>query len=196
MAEPGVGPGAGPDRGPAGGVLEPGLPFRVGALGVRPLAVRHDAAGPLAFVVALGDSSLGHATDLGQLDAALGAALGGCDALLLESNYDPGLLREGPYPWSLKERILSPLGHLANADVARYLERGLRTRCRAVVLAHLSQKNNHPELALMACEPALQRAGRGDVRLTLTGVEGCGWVEVGPAAPAAAPAGREQLTLF
>ena len=177
-------------------VLEPEQARAFGALQVRPLRVRHDAAGPLAFVVALGESSLGHATDLGQLDAALGAALAGCDALLLESNYDPGLLRDGPYPWSLKERILSPLGHLANADVARYLERGLQARCRAVVLAHLSQKNNHPELALMACEPALRRAGRGDVRLTLAGTEGCGWVEVAPPAPAPAPAGREQLTLF
>lgn len=176
-------------------VLEPGLPFRVGALGVRPLAVRHDAAGPLAFVVSLGESSLGHATDLGQIDASLGAALADCDALLLESNYDPGLLREGPYPWSLKERILGPLGHLANADVARYLERALGPRCRHLVLAHLSQKNNHPELALMAAEPALARAGRRDVRLTLTSAEGCSWIEAGPlASPARAP--REQLTLF
>ena len=176
-------------------VLEPEQSRGFGALAVRPLRVRHDAAGPLAFVVSLGESSLGHATDLGQIDAALGAALGGCDALLIESNYDPGLLREGPYPWSLKERILGPLGHLANADVARFLERGLAARCRRLVLAHLSQKNNHPELALMAAEPALARAGRGDVRLALAGAEGCDWVEAGPPA-AAARAGREQLTLF
>lgn len=176
-------------------MLEPGQPSAFGALAVRPLRVSHDAAGPLAFVVSLGERSLGHATDLGRIDAALGAALGGCDALLIESNYDPGLLRDGPYPWSLKERILGPLGHLANADVARFLERGLTARCRRLVLAHLSQKNNHPELALMAAEPALARAGRGDVRLALTGASGCDWVEAGPNA-AEARAGREQLTLF
>ena len=83
-------------------------------------------------------------------------------ALLVESNYDPALLRDGPYPWSLKERILGPLGHLSNGDVARLLERGLGEACRQVVLAHLSRKNNHPELALQAAEEALERAGRRD----------------------------------
>ena len=58
------------------------------------------------------------------------------------------MLRDGPYPWSLKERILGPLGHLSNGDVGRLLEKGLGARCRKVVLAHLSRKNNHPELAL------------------------------------------------
>ena len=72
----------------------------------------------------------------------------------------PAMLRDGPYPWSLKERILGPLGHLSNGDVARLLERGLGEACRRVVLAHLSRKNNHPELALLAAEEALRRAGR------------------------------------
>ena len=100
-------------------------------------------------------ASFGHATDLGHLSRALVEALRGCDALLVESNYDPAMLRDGPYPWSLKERILGPLGHLSNGDVGRLLEQGLGPRCRKVVLAHLSRKNNHPELALMTSEEAL-----------------------------------------
>jgi len=113
---------------------------------------------------------------------------------LIESNYDPGLLRQGPYPFSLKERILGPRGHLANADVARYLSGQLSPRCQTVVLAHLSQKNNHPELVRMAAEPALARVGRADVRVELTTPEGSGWIEAG--LPAPHPAAPRQLALF
>jgi phosphoribosyl 1,2-cyclic phosphodiesterase len=176
-------------------VLEPAVPRLVGTLRVRGVPVPHDAAGPLAFVVSCGDHSLGHATDLGHLHPALVAAFSACDALLIESNYDPALLRDGPYPWGLKERILGAHGHLANGDVARYLARGLSPRCRTVVLAHLSQKNNHPELVLMASEPALARAGRGDVQLTLTSAEGTGWIEM-PAPGRAKPGKPQQLALF
>jgi phosphoribosyl 1,2-cyclic phosphodiesterase len=157
--------------------------------------VPHDAAGPLAFVVSCGGASIGHATDLGHLGRRLVEAMSGCDALLVESNYDPAMLRDGPYPWSLKERILGPLGHLANGDVSRLLERGLGPRCRKVVLAHLSRKNNHPELALMAAEEALSRARRGDVRVTLAAPDGTGWISVGTARKAA-DRGEGQLRLF
>jgi phosphoribosyl 1,2-cyclic phosphodiesterase len=157
--------------------------------------VPHDAAAPLAFVVSTATASFGHATDLGHLSRALVEAFRGCDALLVESNYDPALLRDGPYPWSLKERILGPLGHLSNGDVGRLLEKGLGTRCRKVVLAHLSRKNNHPELALMSSEEALTRARRGDVRVTLAAPDGTGWVAVSSSGKTAAPA-HGQLRLF
>jgi phosphoribosyl 1,2-cyclic phosphodiesterase len=162
---------------------------------VKTIAVPHDAAAPLAFVVSSATVSFGHATDLGHLNRALVEALRGCDALLVESNYDPALLRDGPYPWSLKERILGPYGHLSNGDVGRLLEKGLGALCRKVVLAHLSRKNNHPELALMSSEEALARARRGDVRVTLAAPDGTGWIGVGPARKAAAPA-HGQLRLF
>jgi phosphoribosyl 1,2-cyclic phosphodiesterase len=158
--------------------LEPGATLRRGELVIRAVAVPHDAAGPVAFVISTGAVSLGHATDLGHLGPDLVRAFRGCQAVLVESNYDPAMLRDGPYPWSLKERILGPLGHLSNGDVARYLERGLGQECRQVVLAHLSQKNNHPELALLAAEEALQRGGRGDIRVTLAGSSGTGWIRV------------------
>ena len=158
-------------------VLDPGARRSVGALTVAAIPVPHDAAEPMAFVVSWDGVSLGHATDLGHLGRAVVAAFGGCQAVLVESNYDPGMLRDGPYPWSLKERILSPLGHLSNGDVAHYLEHGLPEACETVVLAHLSRKNNHPEVARMSAEIALRRGGRGGVRLEMTGPEGTGWIE-------------------
>lgn len=158
--------------------IEPGEVRTFARLGVRALRIPHDAAAPLAFVLSVGGISFGHATDLGHLGRDFVGAFGACDALLLESNYDPAMLRDGPYPWSLKERILGPLGHLSNGDVARFLETGLGGTCRRVVLAHLSQKNNHPELALLAAEGALRRGRRPDTALTLAGSEGTEWMAV------------------
>lgn len=176
-------------------VLAPDTPRLFGALAVRAVSVPHDAAGPYAFVLACEGETLGHATDLGHLHSALVEAFVTCDALLLESNYDPAMLRGGPYPWSLKERILSPRGHLSNADVARYLADGLGASCRTLVLAHLSRTNNHPELCLMAAERALGARGRSDVRLTLCAPEGTGWVDVRVPRPRAA-GDAAQLRLF
>ena len=96
---------------------------------------------------------------------------------------------------ALKERILGPFGHLSNGDVGRLLEKGLGSHCSRVVLAHLSRKNNHPELALMTSEEALARARRGDVQVTLAEPDGTGWIDVSPARTGAAPL-RGQLRLF
>ncbi|MFI5183260.1 MAG: MBL fold metallo-hydrolase, partial [Vicinamibacteria bacterium] len=158
-------------------VLDPGSQRRVGALVVEAIQVPHDAAEPVAFVVSCDGVSFGHATDLGHVGPGLARAFARCQAVLVESNYDPGMLRDGPYPWSLKERILSPLGHLSNGDVALYLEKGLPDACQVVVLAHLSRKNNHPEVARMAADAAIRRRRCGNVRLEMTGPEGTGWIE-------------------
>jgi phosphoribosyl 1,2-cyclic phosphodiesterase len=165
-------------------------------LSVRAVAVPHDAASPLAFVVSADAVSLGHATDLGHLSRGLVQAFRGCDAVLVESNYDPAMLRDGPYPWSLKERILGPFGHLSNGDVGRLLEKGLGEACRRVVLAHLSRTNNHPELALQAAEEALERAGRRAVQVTLASPDGTDWIAVRVSRAAAAPRADGQMRLF
>lgn len=176
-------------------VLEAGETRTFGSVRVTGVPVPHDAAGPLAFVVASNDESFGHATDFGHMSASLVRAFKGCDAVLMESNYDPGLLRDGPYPWSLKERILGPLGHVSNGDVARFLAEGMGETCRTVVLAHLSQKNNHPELARMAADQALRRRGRTEVQLSLTGPDGTDWTEVSRPRPEPEK-GPGQLRLF
>jgi phosphoribosyl 1,2-cyclic phosphodiesterase len=175
-------------------VLGGGSTRIVGALSIKAIPVPHDAAEPLAFVVSHGGRSLGHATDLGHLSRTVVDGFRGCSAILMESNYDPVLLRDGPYPWSLKERILSPLGHLSNGDVGRYLVADLPSACETVVLAHLSQKNNHAEVALMAAEGALERCGRTDVRIELTSREGIAWIPIGRGMAARPSAG--QMTLF
>ena len=180
---------------PAWAELTPGETRTIRRLSVKAVAVPHDAASPLAFVVSVGEVSLGHATDLGHLSRGLVEAFRACCALLVESNYDPALLRDGPYPWSLKERILGPLGHLSNGDVGRLLEKGLGEACRRVVLAHLSRKNNHPELALQSASEALERAGRRTVEVELAEPEGTDWIAVrAPRLTAARPDG--QLRLF
>ncbi len=180
---------------PAWEALGPGETRTIRKLAVRAVAVPHDAASPLAFVVSTVAVSFGHATDLGHLSRGLVEAFRGCDAVLVESNYDPAMLRDGPYPWSLKERILGPFGHLSNGDVGRLLEKELGEACRHVVLAHLSKKNNHPELALQAAEEALERAGRREVRVTLAAPEGTAWIVI--RAPHAAAGRRDgQLRLF
>jgi phosphoribosyl 1,2-cyclic phosphodiesterase len=172
--------------------IEPGETRTIRRLSVRALSVPHDAARPLAFVVATERSALGHATDLGHLSRGLVSAFAACETVLLESNYDPAMLRDGPYPWSLKERILGPFGHLSNGDAARLLEKGLGPCCRVVVLAHLSRRNNHPELALMAAEEALARGGRRAVRVALAGVDGTDWIAQGRSGAG----GDRQLRLF
>ena len=158
--------------------IAPGEPLRLGGLLIEAVPVPHDAAGPVAFVLSAGGISFGHATDLGHVAPSVVRAFEGCHALLLESNYDPAMLRDGPYPWALKERILGGYGHLSNGDVGRYLERGMGDLCRAVVLAHLSRKNNHPELALLAAEEALGRRGEREVSLTIADASGTGWITV------------------
>jgi phosphoribosyl 1,2-cyclic phosphodiesterase len=174
--------------------IESGEARTFARLEVRAIRIPHDAAEPVAFVLSAGGVSFGHATDLGHLGRGFVGTFGACDAVLLESNYDPAMLRDGPYPWSLKERILGPLGHLSNGDVARFLESGLGRACRRVVLAHLSQKNNHPDLALLAAEEALRRGGRSDTALTLAGSEGTGWITVGsPHGPARRRGGQMRL---
>jgi phosphoribosyl 1,2-cyclic phosphodiesterase len=175
-------------------VLEPGQAHVYGGMTVTGVPIPHDAAGPVAFVLGGDGVAMGHATDFGHVTRGLVDAFRPCETVVVESNYDPGMLREGPYPWSLKERILGRLGHLSNGDVADYITRGLGETCRTLVLAHLSRKNNHPELARMTAERALKRKGRTEVRLEIAEPDGMDWIPV--TAPPRAPRGPEQLRLF
>ena len=133
--------------------------FSVGDLSVQPFTVPHDAREPVQYVLSDGARRLGVLTDTGHATAHVEANLSGCDALVIECNYDPDMLELGPYPPSLKARIASRLGHLDNrtsGDLLAALDRG---RLRHVIAAHLSQTNNTPQLARAAlaravsCEP-------------------------------------------
>jgi len=175
-------------------VLEPGQARACGAFTVTAVPVPHDAAAPVAFVLGGDGVALGHATDFGHVGRALVEAFRPCDTVVIESNYDPAMLAEGPYPWSLKERILGRYGHLSNGDVADYIGRGLGEACRALVLAHLSRTNNDPDLARWSAETALRRRGRTEVRLEIAEPDGMDWMTVAPAPRALK--GPEQLRLF
>ena len=141
---------------PAVEYFRAGKPFSIGDLDVTAFTIPHDAADPVGFVLEAEGIKMGLATDLGYMPANVKEGLRGCDVVMLESNHDLDMLRDGPYPWSVKQRVLSRVGHLSNAAAAEFLERGYDGQAAYVVLAHLSESNNLPELARMAAEWALR----------------------------------------
>lgn len=127
-----------------------GRPFEVGGFRIEPFAVPHDAREPVGFVIEADDCRLGIAADLGRRSPDAWRRLRNLDALVLETNHDVEMLREGPYPWPLKQRIASDRGHLSNHDAADGLREILSERLQWVVLYHLSRTNNMPVLAEQA----------------------------------------------
>ena len=125
----------------SGGAIE------IGDLRVETIPTPHDAVDGVAFVVDDGRRRLGVMTDLGHVFAGLPEIVASLDAVLIESNHDPQMLAEGPYPEALKRRIRGEGGHLSNAEAAD-LVAGARARLQWACLAHLSGQNNHPQVAL------------------------------------------------
>lgn len=137
------------------------------AFTLEAVAVPHDAAAPLAFVVTATASGarVGVAHDLGRVPAALRAALMGCDALCVEANHDVVMLREGPYPRMLQERISGGRGHLSNDECAALVRDVMHPGLGAIVLLHLSEVNNAPAIAERTVGSAARKAGyRGSLR--------------------------------
>lgn len=130
--------------------------FSIGDVTVTPFTIPHDAADPVGFVFEAEGVRIGMATDLGYLPSNVIAALRRCDVLMIESNHDLEMLRDGPYPWQVKQRVMSRVGHLSNDAVSQFLETQYDGYATHVVLAHLSEKNNLPELARVMAEKALQ----------------------------------------
>jgi phosphoribosyl 1,2-cyclic phosphodiesterase len=135
--------------------FEAGRPFEIGDIAVSPFTIPHDAADPVGFVFRAEGVRMAFATDLGYIPPNVKAQLKGVDLLLLESNHDLEMLRDGPYPWAVKQRVLSRVGHLSNEAAAEYLESGYDGQATYVILAHLSESNNLPELARVTAERAL-----------------------------------------
>jgi phosphoribosyl 1,2-cyclic phosphodiesterase len=137
-------------RSASGGDLASGRKVAFGSITVTPIDTSHDAREPVALVIEDGRHRLGLCTDTGIITALLEQRLQGCDLLLLEANHDADLLRAGPYPWELKQRILSRHGHLGNHQTAEAVDRLRSPSLQAVVGLHLSAENNLPERALEA----------------------------------------------
>lgn len=143
-------------------LFEPGGFFEVAGLGFKPFATSHDSVGSVGFSVTDGVSRFGFATDLGRADETVVKALKDADALVIESNHDAVMLENGPYPAFLKKRIRSASGHLSNDESAELLKRVMGPGLKAVVLAHLSEKNNLPAHAFRVASAVLGEAGAGD----------------------------------
>ena len=144
-----------PARLPAVNYFRAGEAFSIGDIQVSPFTIPHDAADPVGFVFTAEGVRLGLATDLGYMPPNVQAQLRRCDLIMLESNHDLEMLRDGPYPWSVKQRVLSRVGHLSNDATAQFLERTYDGAATYLILAHLSESNNLPELARLAAERAL-----------------------------------------
>ena len=150
---------------PAVEYFQAGKQFAIGDLEICPFTIPHDAADPCGFVFESQSDGIrmALATDLGYMPPNVKSALKNVDVLFLESNHDLEMLKDGPYPWSVKQRVLSRVGHLSNEATAEFLERDYDGGAAWIVLGHLSESNNLPELARITAERAI-----GD-RLSLLG---------------------------
>jgi phosphoribosyl 1,2-cyclic phosphodiesterase len=135
--------------------FQAGKSFQIGDIAVSPFTIPHDATDPVGFVFEAEGVRMALATDLGYVPPNVKAQLKKLDLLMLESNHDLEMLRDGPYPWQVKQRVLSRVGHLSNDAAAEFLEAGYDGQATYVILGHLSESNNLPELARVAAERAL-----------------------------------------
>ncbi|RWX44119.1 Beta-lactamase superfamily domain-containing protein [Candidatus Electrothrix aarhusensis] len=129
--------------------FETGTGFALDDLHIHPFRISHDTADPVGFLVSDGTHSVAYCTDTGKITTLIRQRLFQCQALILESNYDPDMLLNGPYPMYIKQRVRSNQGHLANNEATAFLAELCTTEVQEVqhvVLAHLSETNNHPDL--------------------------------------------------
>lgn len=125
--------------------FETGYSFTFRDILIDPFPVSHDCCDPVGFVLESAEGKAGTATDLGMVTRLVREKLKGCRALNLESNHDPEMLLNGPYPWNLKQRIKSRHGHLSNQESLELLHDLAHDGLDALVMAHLSEVNNHPD---------------------------------------------------
>jgi phosphoribosyl 1,2-cyclic phosphodiesterase len=148
--------------------IQPGIAFQVGDVEVFPFRVPHDATEPVAFNITCNGIKITQLTDVGHLPEDVVARLSGSTVLILESNHDLEMLRVGPYPWNLKQRLIGRYGHLSNTAVSRFIREQYDGLAEHVLLAHLSSKNNHPEIARQEAVRALRERGFSTATLALT----------------------------
>jgi phosphoribosyl 1,2-cyclic phosphodiesterase len=148
--------------------IQPEVAFRIADLEVFPFRVPHDAAEPVAFSITCGGVKVTQLTDIGYLPDDVAEKLAGSRVLILESNHDLEMLRVGPYPWNLKQRLMGRFGHLSNTAVSRFITEHYDGQAEYVLLAHISSKNNHPEIARQEAIRALRARGLSSARLSLT----------------------------
>jgi phosphoribosyl 1,2-cyclic phosphodiesterase len=160
-------------------VVRSGEPVEVGGFRIEPFLVPHDAREPIGCVVEdEAGRRVGLAADLGTASRLAWGRLAELDVLLLETNHDLDMLRNGPYPWALKQRVAGRHGHLSNREAAESLPELVSERLRWVVLYHLSRTNNLPALAAAATGEALERAGSAARLVVADQFRPTPWLEV------------------
>jgi len=139
-------------------LFEVGKEFTIGNLAIHPFSIPHDAANPCGFNIFNNKSKLTIATDLGHMDNILLNNLKGSSFVLLESNYDPEILKCSRYPYILKQRISGPNGHLSNSTAGKTIAELIKSDLKEVMLGHLSKENNFPELAYQTVIEELEKS--------------------------------------
>lgn len=139
--------------------IHAGQHFTIGDIDVHAFAIPHDAADPVGFTFRANGVKMALVTDLGYMPELVKVHLRDADCLMLESNHDLEMLKVGPYPWVVKQRVLSRTGHLSNDAVSNYLADpdGFDGRARYLVMAHISQENNNPDVVRISAEQALAK---------------------------------------
>src|SRR5437660_2280058 len=163
--------------------IESSRDFCIGAIDFHPFTVPHDAVDNFGFTATHDGVKVATAMDFGRITTLMTERLRGCAAIVIESNHSRDMLKTvEQYPWELKQRILSRLGHLSNEDVAEWLLDGFDGQARHIILAHLSQRANNPYLAKITAESALRERSplfAGDTEITLSfPKEPTAWIEV------------------
>ncbi len=148
-------------------IFQAGQRLAVGDVEIDTFTIPHDAVDPLAFCFRSQGVTLGLVTDLGYMPDSVRLQIEGCDLLVLESNHDLEMLKVGPYPWFVKQRVMSRMGHLSNQAVSDFLTGPFDRAAKTVVLAHLSDNNNHPEIARLFATSALDEVGAGDTEVVV-----------------------------
>ena len=139
--------------------IRAGESFQIGDIEINPFAIPHDAADPVGYCFRANGVKVAIVTDLGYLPELVKHHLREADFLILESNHDLEMLKVGPYPWFIKQRVMSRTGHLSNTVVSEFLADAelFDGRARHVVLAHISEQNNNPDVVRISAEEALSR---------------------------------------
>lgn len=146
--------------------FQAGATFEIGDVEVNSFSVPHDAYDPVGFRFETRGVCIAAATDLGYLPASVKYHLRRTDLTLLEANHDLDMLKVGPYPWSVKQRVMSRVGHLSNHVMSDYLTEDFDGTSTHLVLGHISEQNNHPEIVRLFATQALGGRGLG-TQLTL-----------------------------
>ncbi|MEA4920377.1 MAG: MBL fold metallo-hydrolase [Clostridiaceae bacterium] len=136
-----------------------GESFTLGDVSVKTAPTPHDCVGSCCYSFGEGDESLAFCTDMGMVTAEVYRLMRKCNCLFIESNHDVEMLKNGPYPYYLKQRVLSQSGHLSNADCADIVSRLAVDGVEKIILGHLSETNNLPRIAIDESHKALEKIG-------------------------------------